>query len=77
MQKHLAPPALARLETRVRDDLARIAHPARDWMLGRRGPAGEAILDVLIAGAGQGGLAVAHALQRDRVRNVLIIDRQP
>ena len=32
-------------------------------------------LDVLIVGAGQGGLAIAFQLMRERVNNVLVIDK--
>ena len=35
------------------------------------------MLDVLIVGAGQGGQAVAAMLLRERVDNILVIDRAP
>jgi cation diffusion facilitator CzcD-associated flavoprotein CzcO len=35
------------------------------------------VLDVLIVGAGQGGQAVATLLRRERVDNILVIDRAP
>jgi cation diffusion facilitator CzcD-associated flavoprotein CzcO len=35
------------------------------------------VLDVLVVGAGQGGLVTLFALMRDRVTNVLAIDRKP
>ncbi|MEO7403751.1 MAG: NAD(P)/FAD-dependent oxidoreductase, partial [Burkholderiales bacterium] len=38
---------------------------------------GEPVLDVLVVGAGQGGQAIAHALQRERIANFLVIDRAP
>ncbi|XWN33501.1 MAG: NAD(P)/FAD-dependent oxidoreductase [Devosia sp.] len=68
---------LAALETRVREDLARIAWPAVDWVKPRTGPDGNVMDDVLIVGAGQGGLAVAFQLLRDRVSRVRILDRAP
>ena len=41
---------------------------------GRR-PDGKPALDVLIVGAGQSGLAIAFALMRAQVDNILVIDR--
>jgi cation diffusion facilitator CzcD-associated flavoprotein CzcO len=73
-----APPQerLKALEARVRDDLARTAHPAKPWMRARAAAGSEVPrYDVVIAGAGQGGLALAFALQRQRVDNILVIDR--
>ena len=69
------PTALAALEARVRDDLARTAHPARAWVPQRTAADGRHVYDVVIVGAGQGGLTIAHALKRERVDNVLVIDR--
>lgn len=66
---------LAELEARVREDLRRTAHPTKPWMPARHAAGGAYLYDVVIAGAGQGGLAVAHALKRDRIDNILIIDR--
>ena len=69
--------AILALEARVRDDLARIAHPARPWMPTRTSPDGCHIHDVVIVGAGQGGLAIAHALRREQVTNIVVIDKAP
>ena len=63
---------LAALEARVRFDLACIDHPAAAWR-----PAADPVLDVLVVGAGQGGLAVAFQLLRDKVTNIRVIDRAP
>ncbi len=68
---------LDRLAAHVREDLARTSHPAKDWMPPRPPTPGKRSFDVVIAGAGQGGLALAHALKRDRVTNILVIDRAP
>lgn len=69
-------PGLVALETQIRRDLELIAHPRAEWMVPRL-HAGRPALDVLIVGAGQGGLATAFGLMRDRVRNILLIDRAP
>lgn len=66
---------LAALNARVHDDLARTAHPAADWVIGHRNKQGAPVLDVVIVGAGQGGLAIAHALRRQRVHKLLLIDK--
>ncbi|MFW5835149.1 MAG: FAD/NAD(P)-binding protein [Pseudomonadota bacterium] len=50
-----------------------IDHPAASWR-----PAGsDGVLDVLVVGAGQSGLAVAFQLLRDKVDNILVVDRAP
>lgn len=69
--------ALAALTARARDDLNRIAHPRMEWLTPHAGPDGTAALDVLIVGGGQSGVAIAFALQRARVGNVLVVDRAP
>lgn len=66
---------LVALTDRVRDDLARIAHPAMAWLEPRSGPDGEVALDVLIVGGGQSGIAITFGLMRARVDNVLVVDR--
>jgi len=63
---------LAALAARVRRDLAMIDYPEPHWVQPRPGA-----LDVVIAGAGQGGLVTAFALLRERVGNILVIDRAP
>lgn len=52
-----------------------VAHPRAAWVPERLGADGRRLLDVLIVGAGQGGLALAFQLRRDRVENILVIDR--
>lgn len=68
---------LERLAARVRQDLELIGYPRRDWLRARRTAAGAPILDVLIVGAGQGGLATAFGLMRERVTNLLVVDQNP
>lgn len=67
--------ALIALEAQVRADLARTAHPDATWLEARTGPDGRPALDVLIVGAGQGGLATAFGLIRSRVTNILLLDK--
>ena len=65
---------LAALDARVRREVEMTAHPRAEWMQPRLFQ-GRPALDVLIVGAGQSGLVTAYALMRDRVRNILLIDR--
>jgi cation diffusion facilitator CzcD-associated flavoprotein CzcO len=71
-----APRTLEDLEADVRRDLELVAHPRAEW-LEPRTVAGAPALDVLVIGAGQCGLAVAFALMRYKVRNILVLDRAP
>ncbi len=73
----LSPDPLAALAARVRDDLARIAHPSKPWLTPRAGPDGQPALDVLVVGGGQSGLATAFGLLRAQVTNILMLDRAP
>jgi cation diffusion facilitator CzcD-associated flavoprotein CzcO len=68
---------LAALERQVQRDLACLAYPARPWPEPRAWRSGEPLYNVLVVGAGQGGLATAFALQRERVRSVLVVDAAP
>lgn len=70
------PASLAELEADIARDLELIAHPRARW-LPPRAVGGAPALDVLIVGAGQGGLAAGFALLRDKVENLLIVDRAP
>jgi FAD-dependent urate hydroxylase len=68
---------LEALEAGLRRDLEILDYPRRDWMKPRRTNDGRPILDVLVVGAGQGGLATAASLLRERVRNTLVVDENP
>lgn len=68
---------LRRLAERVRHDLEILVYPKDDWVLPRSRPDGRHVHDVIIVGAGQGGLAIAFALRREHVTNVLIVDQAP
>ena len=67
--------ALHALEAQVRADLAKTAHPDAAWLEPRQTPDGSPVLDVLIVGAGQSGIATAFGLMRSRVTNILVLDK--
>lgn len=69
-----APRSLAELEADVARDLALIAHPRAPWLEAKTG-GGAPVLDVLIVGAGQCGVVAGFALLRDKVSNILVIDK--
>lgn len=71
-----APRTLAELEADIRRDLDLVAHPRAEWLKPKT-VGGAPALDCLVIGAGQCGLAVAFALLRDKVRNILVVDRAP
>ncbi|WP_439573856.1 NAD(P)-binding domain-containing protein [Phreatobacter sp.] len=73
----MTPTCLPDLAARIRDDLARIAHPRAPWLKARKAPDGSTALDVLVVGAGQSGVVTAFGLKRSRVDNVLVIDKAP
>lgn len=71
------PAGLQALETALERDFDRLQYPKGEWLKPRRSSTGEVVLDVLVVGAGQGGLAIASALRRERVESVLLVDRNP
>lgn len=70
-------PAQAQLAERVRRDLSLLNYPGRQWVSPRRTAGAHPIFDVIIVGAGQGGLAAAFGLMRERVNNILVLDEHP
>ncbi len=69
-----SPDGLPQLEADVARDLELVAHPRAPWLQPKT-CGGKPVLDVLLVGAGQGAMAVAFALKRDKVSNILCIDR--
>jgi len=64
--------SLEQLEHRIKLELPYIAFPMRTWL---RPPEPEGAFDVVIVGAGQSGLAVAHGLLRQKVDNIVVLDQ--
>src|SRR5687768_11978347 len=68
---------LAALEAAISRDLELLQYPRRAWVPARTTAAGQPVLDVLVVGGGQGGLATAAALKRERIDNALVVDDNP
>jgi cation diffusion facilitator CzcD-associated flavoprotein CzcO len=68
---------LARLAEQVRAELYMLRYPDQPWVVGRRRDDGAHVYDVAIIGGGQGGLAIAARLKRERVDNVIVYDERP
>ena len=64
------------LEARVRQELDVLGYPARPWVPQRQ-RGGEPVLDVLIVGGGQAGLAACFGLRRERIDHVEVLDAKP
>jgi cation diffusion facilitator CzcD-associated flavoprotein CzcO len=73
----MADTSLAQLTSRVRRDLELLEYPRREWLNPRHTERGDHVYDVAIVGAGQGGLATAFGLLRDRVTNLVCLDENP
>ena len=68
--------SVTQLSDRVRRELTYLSYPPREWTLPRSRD-GNGVLDVLIVGAGQSGLATAFGLKLERITNLRIVDRNP
>jgi cation diffusion facilitator CzcD-associated flavoprotein CzcO len=68
---------LVRLAEQAHRDLDALAHPAAAWLRPVAGPGGEPVAEVVIVGAGQAGLIVGLALNREGVRKIVLLDRNP
>lgn len=70
------PDAAVRLDAlaaRVRWELETLSYPARPWVHPLEHPEGR-VLDVLVVGAGQHGIATGFALRQAAVRNILLLE---
>jgi cation diffusion facilitator CzcD-associated flavoprotein CzcO len=65
------------LAAQARADLALLSYPSTVWVQRRRADDGTPIHAVVIIGGGQSGLAIAAALRREGVDDVVVVDRQP
>lgn len=71
-------PGLQALTARVRKDMQLLNYPARQWVRARAHPStGERVVDVLVVGGGQCGLATTFGLMQEKVTNVLVLDENP
>ncbi|BCP56083.1 oxidoreductase [Kaistia sp. 32K] len=57
------------------EDLKYLDYPNMSWIPARKSPEGEHVYDVVIVGAGQGGLAIGFGLSREKVSNIVLLDR--
>ena len=65
------------LAERIHRELDLVDYPRRDWTRPRTTSRGEHVYDAIVVGAGQGGLASAFGLMRERVQNLLVVDENP
>jgi len=68
---------LERLSAQVQADFYTLRHPDKLWVPPQSGPQGEHVYDVIVAGAGQAGLAIGGYFLREGVDNILLIDKAP
>ncbi len=68
---------LAALSARARADLASLSYPTTGWVTRSTTRSGMPVHAVVIVGGGQSGLAIAAALRRDGVEDVVILDKSP
>ena len=68
--------SVVRLSDRVRRELTYLSYPSREWVIPRYRD-GARVLDVLIVGGGQAGLATAFCLKLEQITNIRIVDRNP
>ncbi|WP_165361304.1 NAD(P)-binding domain-containing protein [Lichenibacterium ramalinae] len=69
--------AASALATQAREDLAALSYPCVDWVTPGIGPDGTPVHATIVVGAGQSGLAIAAALRREGVADVVLLDGAP
>ena len=67
--------SLTQLEERIARDLETLEYPSRDWLPKRMHESGAHIHDVIVVGAGHCGVTAAFGLKRERINNLLVIER--
>ena len=73
----MSPLVYQQLEEVLQRDFELLDYPRREWPIPHQTAAGNPIYDCVIVGGGQGGLAVAWGLLRDKVNNILVLDAAP
>lgn len=68
--------SLKELEDRIRREQTFTEYPNRPWLVPRT-HAGVEVLDVVIVGGGQSGLAAAYGLMRERITRLVVLDASP
>ncbi len=69
--------SLAALEKAVARDLEILEYPSKSWMPVTKGPEGQHVYDVIVIGGGHCGVTAAFALIRERISNILVIEKSP
>ena len=67
--------SLLELEQRIARDLEILEYPSRNWLPKIQRPDGAHVYDVIVVGAGHCGVTAAFALIRERITNILVIDK--
>jgi cation diffusion facilitator CzcD-associated flavoprotein CzcO len=67
---------LEELACRAQYELQCLGYPARPWVKPMATPNGH-VHDVVVVGGGQSGVAIAFGLMRERVTDVVVLDRSP